>query len=243
MRSARFAIITFARADLVKTGRNFYLIQYKTESHREEEDDDVCAHWIFAGWCGVEPINCVRWDRPQKSMLVDSQKSSSAAAAARCSNKLTIFTANIKELVNFQRKCVSAICTKESLLATNAARGWFRIARFRIHFISFSVFLRSFILCGIFVCGAVTMRIEQMITGFRFLHWYYVSLHFNKLNCLQRIIQLDDVCVSFCFASLLFSQHVQICATCVRCINDSHTHHRNNNDDFVHIDRIAHSIK
>lgn len=75
-----------------------------------------------------------------------------------------------------------------------------------------------------------------------FFHWYYVSLHFNKLNCLQRIIQLVDGVRLL----LLSAQH----AACVNMCNmrkvhkwHSHSHHRNNNDDFVHFDRIAHSIK
>lgn len=131
-------------------GKNFrYLIQYKTEC--------VCAlNFCRMVWCWAYKLCMMR--STTKIMLADSQKSSSpvkaAAAAVRCSNKLTIFTAHIKELVNFQRKCVcvcvSAIYTKTS--ASEGSEGVIRCARFRIHFISFSFFLRSRILCGKFVC-------------------------------------------------------------------------------------------
>lgn len=64
------------------------------------------------------------------SHLKTTTKRAKPKYRATASNKLTIFTWNIKTLVNFQRKCVPAICTK--------GEGWFGPMPF---FFALSLFL------------------------------------------------------------------------------------------------------
>lgn len=99
------------------------------------------------------------------SHLKTTTKRAKPKYRATASNKLTIFTWNIKTLVNFQRKCVPAICTK--------GEGWFGPMPF---FLALSL------------CFYLAVKISGSVQRANDFYWYYVLLHFSKLNCLQGII-------------------------------------------------------
>lgn len=62
----RIEIIIFAWVDLVNTEAEVLVNSIQnTEFHREKDVSVLTLN--FCGWYGVEPINCVWWDRPQKS--------------------------------------------------------------------------------------------------------------------------------------------------------------------------------
>ena len=120
------------------------------------------------------------------------------AAATRCSNKLTIFTANIKILVNFQRKCVSAICTKR----LNARQRVIRIARFQFilfHFIQFSAFL-SFRAFGVVPWRCAKSKWLFFFTGITYhctlTNWIVCNESFNLMMCVF-FYSLHSMCKNF----------------------------------------------
>lgn len=135
----------FIYTDPTQAEKNFY-------SQTEEKE----MHYIFDDCARAYKLYMMRW------LAANWQESDWFVPKSVCwnekqhSNKLTIFTWNIKTLVNFQPKCVSAICTKW-------AKGDFG------HHI-------YILLC--FVWKQVYSESSKW-----FLLSYYVSMHFTKLNC------------------------------------------------------------
>lgn len=144
------------------------------------------------------------------SHLKTTTKRAKPKYRATASNKLTIFTWNIKTLVNFQRKCVPAICTK--------GEGWFGPMPF---FLALSL------------CFYLAVKISGSVQRANDFYWYYVLLHFSKLNCLQGIICSFQWCSHSLTLEHLFSACVKIAVRKVHTLSWW----------LVHIDKIAHSIK